>query len=139
MPKYEVPPQELLDKSEALQKNLTSHGATVELYLSSGDFGDDWRFRLVSDYISDPEKRVITNHLNPDTADWHTYMLFVHAFYNAYSDGIYKGKMIAITHQMGALCNDLTVSQRDHLKYLNNGEEEMKLKTFLQQTQRVRN
>ncbi len=133
-----TPPQELVEKAAELQKSLTSHGATVEIYLSRGDFGDDWRFRLVSDYISDPDKRVITSHLNPETSDWHTYMLFVSAFYNAYKDGIEKGKMIAISQQMAALCGDLHINPKGHLQYLNNGEEETTLQEFLRKQYRVR-
>lgn len=81
-----IPTPDQINKVLEINKDYLNGGYSVELYLSSGDFGDDWVHRIV-----DNNKKVICDHLLAERADGHTYRLIVNTFTLGFNAGIAEG------------------------------------------------
>ena len=135
------PPAELLASAQAMMDGyLKDKGFTIEVYFHDSEFGlDEWRFRIVNNYITNKYKRVVVEHLTPEKTDGHLCSLFCSSWLNAYSDGIEKGKMMHIKRLMEDACIAVNLRADQHLAYLNDGENESALTEQLRTQQRLRN
>lgn len=95
------PPQALVDQCNTINKDyLHGKSAILQLYFADDEFEGEWKFRIV-DTVHD---RIIVEHLFPQYADGHSYMLFMvgieKAMEYAEAQGRFKAIDVSIKHQL---------------------------------------
>lgn len=86
-----IPSVEMVERWQHINDTwLTGDDCHLELFLQGGEFGDDWRFRIV--HVGGT---VICESLDPDTADGHTYRQLINSAKEAFKRGLLEGQVRA--------------------------------------------
>lgn len=97
-----IPPAELTDLCAKLNDEwLRSTGTEASPYLQESSHGDEWRItikRRDSGFI-------ICRHLDPKTADGHTYYILASAAHDSYQCGRLHGKKEVLLRQFTEMAN----------------------------------
>lgn len=99
-----IPPAEVIAKAEDINKNyMDREDCKVEIYLCSGEYGDDWKYRV----RGIKEDKILCEHIFPDNAHGHTLYLMVCAIRQARKEGVVEGMHIAAERLMKRIANDV--------------------------------
>ena len=109
-------PQGLVAKCEEINRQwLVDDGFLVPKYYSD----NEWRFSLYRYMVNQRERNVlVTEHINPQTADGHTLLLMVKACNDAYFDGVENGKLNAVFALTAKACFHIGVDFSKAAEYI---------------------
>jgi hypothetical protein len=109
-------PAELVAKAEEINAQWMGNTiGVVQPYLQDTDLGDEWRFRIIdrTTMWEGQEPRVLVEHLAPEDAHGHTYMLFVRALFDFGNLRAREGGVLAVTRMVGGLAHMANVSLKE--------------------------